>query len=1049
MASYNELNALIDAYINRNGIQAITGQILNGVLKAMVEQLGRGYTIMGAAIPTTDPGTPDGPECYFASETGTYTDFDGLQVVPGELALLCYTPTDGWTKETIYEGFQTVQATIDGNVGTPSVGVSYANGVLSFDFRNMKGNTGDAAGFGTIGADITGGVGTPGVTVESSGPATAKNLQFHFTNLKGETGVTSVVATVDNTTGTPACTVSLVGQQLTLAFSGLKGAQGDTGSSVDYPFTIVNNLTTDDATQALSAAMGVQLEAEVSQLEAKVTDLQDGETVLQQQIDAIHPVIIEGNVENAPDNEDITATPDNRLKFANRSATLTNKGYKILRADKTFASQVTDINTIYEIRYAFDLGGEEFEIPSGCVLMFNGGQISNGTLKLQNTRIEAYGKCFSSVTIDGESTINNSEICLSWFAKDDEDCADVLDNIANLSIPLFFDIKAVSISHPVQLTARSRQIRGLSKAGKANADSSAAGNTRISPTIGFSAGNLENAMFVISANQACCDIRGIDFWGNYQVSCALFTKASLSGIIRDCTFRRFYGAAIAINSGTEQVSIKDNSCVQCGCFVWLSGGTYDDTNLLAIQDSGAAAMVEISGNYVIYCNYGVLFVAGSDIQILRNCISHIACYAIYGKTHKIALINGNYFEGPGRSDFWIDQNGQTDATEFTTATHLLTSHKGENNEDVAGWGIGTNQIRPAIFVANNGDITANDGLRCYVQIKNNTTSLNWIRTPIGANYTNDQQVAGLDAFAVCGTMKVEIDANNIPMSAVNYSHYGQAVAPKYIIYNDNSYDFRSAGIYQSAFNAFGNNAVPEYYNGTPWLGSRMLMLFAINNPYVNNGFKSEYNPNFPDMFNSVRCSNNNAFGNVYNNVDSIIDERGIRFFRPQVNAGGTLRWLYIKVPTSFIKGTLVGELYLKNNETSSVSINLLMQDASSTTIESSGNIPLAGNGVIRKCLFIIDKERLGATAHIIFRIQIPNKDVYTSLLFLNTLDGKRNGQLLGMGCDIMGFLKSGNTQNRPPVSLVPVGQTYLDTDLGKMIISNGTAWVNMDGTALS
>lgn len=279
MASYNELNALIDAYINRNGVQAITGQILNGVLKAMVEQLGRGYTIMGAAIPTTDPGTPDGPECYFASETGTYTDFDGLQVAPGELALLCYTPSDGWTKATIYEGFQEVGATIDGNVGTPSVGVSYAGGVLSFDFHDMKGNPGQngqdgaAAGFGTIGADITGGVGTPGVTVESSGPATAKNLQFHFTNLKGETGVTSVVATVDNTTGTPACTVSLVGQQLTLAFSGLKGAQGDTGSSVDYPFTIVNNLTTDDATQALSAAQGVVLEGEITQLEAELNQL--------------------------------------------------------------------------------------------------------------------------------------------------------------------------------------------------------------------------------------------------------------------------------------------------------------------------------------------------------------------------------------------------------------------------------------------------------------------------------------------------------------------------------------------------------------------------------------------------------------------------------------------------------------------------------------------------------------------------------------------------------------------------------------------------------
>ena len=279
MASYNELLALIDAYINQNGVQAITGQVLNGVLRAMVDQLGRGYAIMGAADPTTDPGTPDGPETWFASVPGTYTNFDGIQIVPGELALLSYMPSDGFSKNTIYEGFQTVQATADDNIGYPQVGVFYANGVLSFDFRNIKGEPGengqdgDPAGFGTVNATVDDQVGTPSVSVSSSGPDTAKNFTFAFRNLKGETGVTSVLATVDNTSGNPQCTVSLQNGQLTLAFTGLKGAQGDTGSSVDYPFTIVNNLTTNDPAQALSAAMGVQLESEVSQLEAELHNL--------------------------------------------------------------------------------------------------------------------------------------------------------------------------------------------------------------------------------------------------------------------------------------------------------------------------------------------------------------------------------------------------------------------------------------------------------------------------------------------------------------------------------------------------------------------------------------------------------------------------------------------------------------------------------------------------------------------------------------------------------------------------------------------------------
>ena len=297
MASYNELNALIDAYINRNGVQAITGQILNGVLKAMVEQLGRGYTIMGAATPATDPGTPDGPESWFASTPGTYTNMGGLTVANAELALLSYTPSDGWAKTTLTQGITEVQATIDANVGIPEVSADYVNGVLYFDFKNLKGTQGDpgqtgaAAGFGIPTATVDGNVGTPGVSVSASGPDTAKVFSFAFTNLKGDqgdqgiqgpegpegptgpAGVTSVVATVDNTTGNPACTVSLNAGVLTLAFTGLKGAQGDTGSSVAYPFTIVNNLTTDDATQALSAAMGVQLEGEITQLELKVDDL--------------------------------------------------------------------------------------------------------------------------------------------------------------------------------------------------------------------------------------------------------------------------------------------------------------------------------------------------------------------------------------------------------------------------------------------------------------------------------------------------------------------------------------------------------------------------------------------------------------------------------------------------------------------------------------------------------------------------------------------------------------------------------------------------------
>ncbi|MEW5821019.1 MAG: hypothetical protein AB1782_12580, partial [Cyanobacteriota bacterium] len=47
-----------------------------------------------------------------------------------------------------------------------------------------------------------------------------------------------------------------------------------------------------------------------------------------------------------------------------------------------------------------------------------------------------------------------------------------------------------------------------------------------------------------------------------------------------------------------------------------------------------------------------------------------------------------------------------------------------------------------------------------------------------------------------------------------------------------------------------------------------------------------------------------------------------------------------------------------------------------------------------------------------------------------------------------GFIVQANTTVNRPGS-PSTGQTFFDIDLAKMIVYNGTAWVNMDGTALS
>lgn len=109
------------------------------------------------------------------------------------------------------------------------------------------------------------------------------------------------------------------------------------------------------------------------------TNAQSDHEAIQQLIEQYEPIVINGNVTNAPDEEDITSDTNDLLKFKDRG-TIYGMGYVILRKDKTFAEQLTKTNTIYEIRYDFDLDDETITLPEGSILNFVGGSVSNGVL---------------------------------------------------------------------------------------------------------------------------------------------------------------------------------------------------------------------------------------------------------------------------------------------------------------------------------------------------------------------------------------------------------------------------------------------------------------------------------------------------------------------------------------------------------------------------------------------------------------------------------------------------------------------------------------------
>lgn len=133
------------------------------------------------------------------------------------------------------------------------------------------------------------------------------------------------------------------------------------------------------------------------------------------------------------DEEDITTegdTPQTQvLKLKDRaydSLNASGKGYKILRKNwqsingerKNVLTQdmINEPNTIYEIRYDFDLNEKAINIKKGCILKFVGGRLKNGVLNCNDSKIIQTQDCFKNIKFNG---LIANEIFASSFIETD------------------------------------------------------------------------------------------------------------------------------------------------------------------------------------------------------------------------------------------------------------------------------------------------------------------------------------------------------------------------------------------------------------------------------------------------------------------------------------------------------------------------------------------------------------------------------------------------------------------------------------------------------
>lgn len=97
-----------------------------------------------------------------------------------------------------------------------------------------------------------------------------------------------------------------------------------------------------------------------------------------------------------------------------------------------FQDMIAQSNTIYEIRYDFDLNGKEINIPKNCILKFEGGSLRNGSIIGNNTKIEGF--FYLNVNIDGTFYVKEINECNFIDYSDDGNLLTSMFSLANKSI---------------------------------------------------------------------------------------------------------------------------------------------------------------------------------------------------------------------------------------------------------------------------------------------------------------------------------------------------------------------------------------------------------------------------------------------------------------------------------------------------------------------------------------------------------------------------------------------------------------------------------------
>lgn len=800
--------------------------------------------------------------------------------------------------------------------------------------------------------------------------------------------------------------------------------------------------------------------------------------------------VVEGNVTNLPDEEDLTSVKEPEhdvLKLADRNYAPYNfsgKGYKILRKNiESVSSDIIDNakqenrniitaaminqpNTIYEIRYDFDLNGETIEMQEGCILKFEGGSLKNGKIVGNSTVIKS-----SPVQIFKNISILGSWNCISypeWF-----------DNIQSIfDKSTFSNIRFVNtyiLKKPIIISRDNINIDG--------------GGRFITEST--------NVFHILNCSNI--NISSLSFSALAASDSAIFCKVVNNIKITKCSCENInlFSSASGTNDNYNTTT-KENS----NNYIVISNNNGINTNPKITNQAIRLIFVNnfsvVGNNFDGYYN-GILAWGGDAAHVCQTLSEDRKC--------KDGIIANNVFTNCLSAGIWTGC-----AQRVTLTNNLVTSNMNSSNEGLDAEG--------SIDILFDGNIVRGFASGCClfgnvdnIIFKNNDIELN-----DNEGYTLLYESRGItDITKKNGIVKLE--GNRIFSTSTKYFYYtGKALicinntlynpvdnsglsggygyfCNNRVIYNVNwsqrhgmlrtMYLRPIDGVKENFYNVIGNEFISEcddidYYpmmltaqdleNASLSISNNKFLNFqeclraysdALVKTYItfeNNIFdnKTEYPILSPLLQNTLLLWNNNIFttgkpieNKLFANLTNLYVKTGSRIALYKNDDGYTS-----DVMVAMKDGRLVDKsIYNRNvlqtiprfvNKTSELP-SLIYSERGMTIFDTSTNQLLIWNGSSWR------RDGGGSTdKQYGIDVNLQNEPI-GSMFFRTDLhkpifNDRERGYYVDSDGNRFDLSREGTSNNRP--SNVNFGFIYKDTTLGKLIIWDGSNWVNMDGTEL-